>query len=151
MALQTFQAFIKQNNIDVEILEASETTHTAQQAADAFHVPVSNIVKSLLVCADDSFALFLVPGDKRLDLEQVKKKLDKSSARMATADEVKNITGYSIGGVPPFGHTKTIATFIADGFAKDELLVAAAGSANSVFKISFDSLQEILKRIKALD
>lgn len=146
MAVNTFKSFLEENHIDdIQILISNETTHTAQQAADVHGVPVSNIVKSLLLKGEKQYYLVLVPGDKRLDIDEWKVKLNEVDLKMADAVAVKNVTGYSIGGVPPFGHSEKITTYIADGFDKEITLVAAAGSANSVFKISFSRLEEIVK------
>lgn len=145
MAVETFKKYIEDNGVvNIEVLISDEATHTAQQAADVHGVPVSNIVKSLLTCGAGGFYLILVPGDKRLDLDIWKAKLDESELRMANADEVKSMTGYSIGGVPPFGHYQKLKTFIDDGFDKSTQLVAAAGSANSVFKIDYDYLARLV-------
>lgn len=129
---------------DIEIIETQESTRTAQEAADTHNVPVSNIVKSLLVRIDNRFELHLVPGDKRLDIESIKRKNNTENVNMANADEVKMITGYSIGGVPPFAHKQRIETVIEDGFDKSISLVAAAGSSNSVFKISYERLEQLV-------
>lgn len=148
MAVSTFKEYLDLHNLQFEILETSADTHTAQQAAEVHGVPVSNIVKSLLLCSESEggkrFLLVLTPGDVRLDIEKWSSKLTISPLRMANADEVKSTTGYSIGGVPPFGHTSKIETHIEDGFDGDIELVAAAGSANSVFKISLNQLKEIV-------
>lgn len=136
MAISQFEGYIKENNIDVEIIVTHSPTHTAQDAADVHGVPVSNIVKSLLVKVKDTFELYLTPGDRRLDIPD--------GAEMANADEVKSVTGYSIGGVPPFGHTQKIKTFVEDGFDKNSDIVAAAGSANAVFRTTLAQLTEIV-------
>ena len=136
--MNLFEKYLKENNIkDITLIISDKDTHTAQQAADTHNVPVSNIVKSLLVKVDNDFVLYLVPGDKRLDLDRV-------GGRMANAEEVKDITGYSIGGVPPFGHKTKLKTYIEDGFNKDEILVSAGGKPNIVFKISFERLKELI-------
>lgn len=149
MAVSQFKSFLAENDLDFEIIISDgASTHTAQQAADVHGVPVSNIVKSLLTnCEIDCasrYILFLVPGDKRLDFEFWQKELGAEKMRMANADEVKSITGYSIGGVPPFGHTAKLETYIADGFDADSLLVAAAGSHDAVFKIDLSKLRSIV-------
>ena len=141
MSTKKFQDFLNKNNLDITIIQSQEATHTAQQAADTHKVSVQNIVKSILVKIDNEFVMFLVPGDRKIDLK-------KKNGVIATPDEVKNITGYSIGGVPPFGHTEKIKTFIIEeGFDKKQQLLAAAGSQNSVFKITFDKLKKILNKI----
>lgn len=145
MAVETFKKFIAENGINVEIILTEEPTHTAQAAAETHDLPVSNIVKSLLVKADDNFILCLVPGDRRLDFDWLKSHVAASEIRMANADEVKRVTGYSIGGVPPFGHTSKLKTFVIDGFNENEQLVAAAGASNAVFKISLERLKTIVQ------
>jgi prolyl-tRNA editing enzyme YbaK/EbsC (Cys-tRNA(Pro) deacylase) len=154
MAVSQFKKYLEIKGItDIDVVEVEESTHTAQQAADVHGVPVSNIVKSLLVrytgdCAI-KFALVLVPGDKRLDLDYWKEYFVAQDIRMANADEVKSVTGYSIGGVPPFGHVaesgefRRIDTYIADGFDSENELVAAAGSFKAVFRVSLERLKEL--------
>ena len=146
MAVETFLDFLKENNLDIEVVITKQPTHTALQASQTHGVPVCNIVKSLLVKIDNDFLLFLVPGDRRLDLEDLKKRFNSDSVFMANADEVKQITGYSIGGVPPFGHIKKLKTYIEAGFDNNSSLVAAAGSNNSVFKISLKKLKSIVSQ-----
>ena len=62
---------------------------------------------------------------------------------MADADDVKNITGYTIGGVSPIGHLKTIDIFIDNSLERFPSLFAAAGHPNCIFKIDFKNLQKI--------
>jgi prolyl-tRNA editing enzyme YbaK/EbsC (Cys-tRNA(Pro) deacylase) len=140
MSTRKFQKYLDEKNLDITILNSLQKTHTAQQAADVHNVSVKNIVKSILVKIDNEFVLFLVPGDRRIDLKMKR-------ARIAKPQEVKNITGYPVGGVPPFGHKKKIKTYIEEGFEKNEKLLAAAGSPNSVFKISLRKMKAIIKNI----
>jgi prolyl-tRNA editing enzyme YbaK/EbsC (Cys-tRNA(Pro) deacylase) len=144
MAIDTFKEFLKQNNLPIEILISTEPTRTALEAATTHNVPVSNIVKSLLVKSTNGFLLFLVPGDRRLDLDRLKKDFNDTTLSLANADEVKEITGYSIGGVPPFGHISKIKTYIEEGFDQNTEVVAAAGSGNAVFKTTLDNLKEYI-------
>lgn len=144
MAHSRFQEFLAESNLNIDIIVTQEPTKTAIQASTTHGVPVSNIVKSLLVKVGDEFHLFLVPGDRRLDLEGLKARFNQENIRMADANEVKNVTGYSIGGVPPFGHISRLLTHIEEGFDPSSLLVAAAGSGNSVFKIALNQLSALI-------
>ena len=148
MSSKKFQEFIDKENIKIKIIESREKTHTAQQAANSHGVPVKNIVKSILVKIEDEFLLFLVPGDKRIDLERKKEEFNANECRVANANEVKEITGYSIGGVPPFGHKEKIKTYIEEGFSKNEELLAAAGSSNSMFKINLGELEKTISNFQ---
>lgn len=151
MAVSQFSKFLEINNLDFEISSTTESTHTAQEAAAVHEVPVSNIVKSLLTKdqVNERYYLFLVPGDQRLDLGTYSNTLD-CSLRMAEAQEVKTVTGYSIGGVPPFGHQQPLNTHILDGFDASTALVAAAGSSNAVFHISYTELVQVISDLKKL-
>ena len=125
------------------ILDTS--ARTALEAASSLGCEVGAIVKSLLFKTDNSFTLFLVSGDKRASLNKIKKNLIIKDASMASADEVKKITGFTIGGVSPIGHLNKIPIIIDNSLERFENLYAAAGHPNCVFKIDFTNLQKITK------
>ena len=125
----------------VIILEKS--ARTAVEAASSLGCEVGAIVKSLLFKTENKFKLFLVAGDKKVSLNEIKKKLDIKDVSMASADEVKNITGYTIGGVSPIGHLKKIDILIDNSLERFAFLFAAAGHPNCIFKINFTDLQKI--------
>ena len=85
----------------------------------------------------------MVAGDKKASLNKIKKILNIKDASMASADDVKNITGYTIGGVSPVGHLNKINIFIDNSLERFTSLFAAAGHPNCVFKINFTDLQKI--------
>ena len=128
-------------NLSVIILDTS--ARTAQEAASSLGCEVGAIVKSLLFKTENSFTLFLVSGDKKVSLNKVKKILRIKDASMANAEEVKNITGFTIGGVSPIGHLQKIDTLMDNSLERFKILFAAAGHPNCVFKISFKNLEKI--------
>ena len=112
-------------------------------AATALGCNVGAIVKSLLFRTELNYILCLVAGDKRCSLKKLKIFLDLKDISMASPDEVKNITGYTIGGVSPIGHLNKIQTYIDNSLERFDNIYAAAGHPNCVFKISFIDLQKI--------
>jgi prolyl-tRNA editing enzyme YbaK/EbsC (Cys-tRNA(Pro) deacylase) len=132
MSVETFKKYLNDNQIKIEITTHNQTARTSQDAAKANGVGIEDIVKSLLVKEKDEFVLYLVPGNKKLNLY--------SEMRMATADEVKEITGYSIGGVPPFGHIHKLRTVLIEGFIDTHTLIAAAGAHDATFKTTLQEL-----------
>ena len=128
-------------NMSVVVLDNS--ARTALEAASSLGCEVGAIVKSLLFKTENQFTLFLVAGDKKASLNKIKKTLKIKNALMATADEVKNITGYTIGGVSPVGHLNKIDIFIDNSLERFNFLYAAAGHPNCIFKINFTNLQKI--------
>ena len=134
---------IKEYNSDMSVIVLDSSAKTAIEAASSLGCEVGAIVKSLLFKTENTFTLFLVSGDKKASLNKIKKTLNIKDASMASPDEVKNITGYTIGGVSPVGHLNKIEILIDHSLARFENLYAAAGHPNCVFKTNFDDLQKI--------
>tara|TARA_B100000963_G_scaffold28642_1_gene21168 strand:- start:3802 stop:4281 length:480 start_codon:yes stop_codon:yes gene_type:complete len=134
---------IKQFNSEMEVIALDNSAKTAIEAASSLHCEVGAIVKSLLFKTEDTFTLLLVSGDKKASLNKIKKTLNIKDALMASPNEVKNITGYTIGGVSPVGHLNKVEILIDESLSRFENLYAAAGHPNCVFKTNFDDLQKI--------
>ena len=129
-------------NLKVIILE--DTARTANDAATALGCNVGAIVKSLLFKTGETFCLCLVSGDKRCSLNKLKKKLSEKDVSMAKPEEVKLITGYTIGGVSPIGHLVKIKMFIDKNLGRFSKVFAAAGHPNAVFGISYVELKRLI-------
>jgi len=114
-------------------------------AANSLNCEVGAIVKSLLIKIENDFLLCLVSGDKRCSLNKLKKISEKKNVRMASADEVKSQTGYTIGGVSPVGHINKIQIFIDNSLSRFTDIFAAAGHPNAIFKINYEKLIQITK------
>ena len=134
---------IKQYNSEMCVIVLDSSAKTAIEAASSLDCEVGAIVKSLLFKTENTFTLFLVSGDKKASLNKIKKTLNIKDASMASPDDVKNITGYTIGGVSPVGHLNKIEILIDHSLARFENLYAAAGHPTCVFKTNFDDLQKI--------
>ena len=134
---------IKEYNNEMSVIVLDNSAKTAIEAASSLGCEVGAIVKSLLFKTENTFTLFLVSGDKKASLNKIKKTLNIKDASMASPDDVKNVTGYTIGGVSPVGHLNKIEIFIDHSLARFENLYAAAGHPNCVFKTNFDDLQKI--------
>ena len=128
-------------SLNIIVLETS--ARTADEAASSLGCEVGAIVKSLLFKTENNFILCLVAGDKKVSLNKIKKDLNIKDASMASAEEVKNVTGFTIGGVSPIGHLNKIDIYIDKSLKRFNSLFAAAGHPNCVFKINFQDLQEI--------
>ena len=125
-------------NLYIKCLE--KTARTANDAATALGCKVGAIVKSLLFRTEKSFVLCLVSGDKKCSLNKLKKILGEKDVSMANADQVKEITGYTIGGVSPIGLLTKINILIDKNLDRFEDIFAAAGHPNCIFKINFEQL-----------
>ena len=135
--------FLKKFDTNIKIISLDSSARTALEAASSLGCEVGAIVKSLLFKTENTFKLFLVAGDKKASLNKIKKVLNIRDASLASADEVKNITGFTIGGVSPVGHKNKVSIYIDNSLERFEHLYAAAGHPNCVFKINFINLQKI--------
>ena len=134
---------IKEFDPSLKIVCLEQTARTAQDAATALSCNVGAIVKSLLFSTGDNFVLCLVSGDKRCSLNKLKKTLEEKDVSMANPDDVKKITGYTIGGVSPVGHLKKVKIYIDTNLERFTTVFAAAGHPNCVFKIEFNQLANL--------
>ena len=137
------EKFIKDFDTNLSIVCLEQTAKTAQDAATALGCNVGAIVKSLLFNSGDRFVLCLVAGDKRCSLNKLKKILSEKNVSMAKPDDVKKITGYTIGGVSPVGHLNKIKIYVDNSLERFKTVFAAAGHPNCVFKIEYKQLIEL--------
>ena len=137
------EKFLKDFDQSLEVVVLENSARTAQDAATALGCNVGAIVKSLLFKTEDNFTLCLVAGDKRCSLNKLKKIKNIKNVSMATPEDVKTQTGYTIGGVSPVGHLNKIEIFIDKSLEKFNNLFAAAGHPNCIFKINFKDIQKI--------
>ena len=131
---------LKKFKSEIKVIELEQTARTANDAANSLNTEVGSIVKSLLFRNEGNFFLCLVSGDKRCSLNKLKKIFNSKDLSMASPDEVKDQTGYTIGGVSPVGHKNKLEILVDESLNRFKNLYAAAGHPNCIFKISFDEL-----------
>ena len=139
--------FLKNIDDSIELIVLDETARTAEDAAKSLKKEVGAIVKSLLFknIEINEYYLCLVSGDQYLSLEKLSKIIGKKIVK-ANADECKDITGFSIGGVSPVAHIhRPSRIFIDEKLNRFDMVYAAAGHPYVVFKITFDNLHSITK------
>ena len=125
--------------LQVDIRTFPEGTRTAADAARAVGCEVGQIVKSLVFVAGDEPILALVSGADRVDPDRLSAVLERP-IRRATADEARDATGFSIGGIPPLGHLRPLTVLIDEGLLRHDLVWAAAGLPDAVFAAPPDLL-----------
>ena len=125
------------------VIVLNQSARTALEAATSLGCEVGAIVKSLLFKTENKFNLCLVSGNKKASLNKIKKILNIKDVSMASAEDVKKITGYTIGGVSPIGHLNKVDILIDNSLKRFSSLYAAAGHPNCVFKINFMDLQKL--------
>ena len=134
---------LKEFDPKLNVVVLQETARTAIDASNSLKCEVGAIVKSLLFKAESNFILCLVAGDKRCSINKLKKITEIKDISMASPDEVKKQTGYTIGGVSPVGHNNKVEILIDNSLERFIDLFAAAGHPNCIFKINFKNIQKI--------
>ena len=134
---------LKEFDETLSVTELENTARTAVDAAKSLNCEVGAIVKSLLFKNGDNFFLCLVSGDKRCSLNKLKKFFNSKDLTMASPDDVKEQTGYTIGGVSPIGHINNLQILVDTSLNRFKDLYAAAGHPNCIFKINFKDLIKI--------
>ncbi len=134
-ATERFAASASELGIEVSVRSYPEGTRTAIDAAAAVGCDVDQIVKSLILMADDQPVLVLCSGANRVDLAKVGAEFG-GEVRMANADEVRAATGFAIGGAPPFGHPAPLPTLVDPHLLTFDEVWAAAGRPDSVFPLT---------------
>ena len=147
-SVKRVKEFIEDFDPQLNVIVLESSARTAQEAANSLNCEVGAIVKSLLFRADNNFLICLVAGDKRCSLNKLKKILQKKDVSMAKTDEVKKNTGFSIGGVAPVAHTKSLNVLVDKSLNRFKFVFAAAGHPNCVFKITYDKLIKITKGLE---
>jgi len=128
--------------LKVEIVEFEQTTRSAAEAAAAIGCEVAQIVKSLCFVVNREPLIALVSGKNQLDERKVAglRGVGRKKVKRADANMVKDATGFSIGGVPPFGHAMQLPVYIDEDLTDFDVVWAAAGTPFAVFAITPDEL-----------
>ena len=135
--------FLKKFDPNLKIIVLDTTARTAKDAANSLKCELGAIVKSLVFKAEDNFIICLVSGDKRCSLNKLKKILNKKDVSMANADQVKENTGFSIGGVAPTGHLKKLNIIVDKSLSRFKYVYGAAGHPDCVFRITYPELVKL--------
>jgi prolyl-tRNA editing enzyme YbaK/EbsC (Cys-tRNA(Pro) deacylase) len=126
--------------VELKVTVFDRSTHSASEAAEAVGATVGQIVKSLVFVVPEEGGelrpyLVLTSGANRVDLARLAAVTGESRIRRATADEAHLLTGFVVGGIPPFGHSQPIRTVMDPDLGRFEIVWAAAGTPNAVFAL----------------
>jgi len=119
--------------LDVTVVEHAQSSRTAEEAAATAGCELGQIVKSLVFVDDAGPVLVLCAGDRRVDAAGL-------GVRRAKPDQVREATGFAIGGVPPLGHPAPVRTLVDASLRRFETVWCAAGTPNAVFEVSTEDL-----------
>lgn len=137
MTLEVLEDYLKRNNVNVRFFRFEEHTMTVDAAVHRLGVTRDRIVKSILFMDDAGLPILaIVTGDKKVSEKKLAAACKTKKVRKANPSEVKEVTGYHVGGVPPVGHKKRIKTFIDEKVMKYDKVIGGGGEINVLLEIS---------------
>ena len=146
--IQRVREAAARKGVTLDIRVFDESTHTAAEAAAAVGADIGQIVKSLVFVAPNDAdgldpILCLVSGPNRVDLARLAAVTGEKDVRRATAREANELTGFSIGGIPPIGHSQPIRVVMDPDLGRYPVVWAAAGTPTAVFPVSPATLRTL--------
>ena len=140
-AVQRVLDVAARKGVTLEVMTFPDSTHTAADAARVVGAEIGQIVKSLVfvTTAEDGSLepiVCLVAGSNRVDLERLAAVVGRQDVRRSTAKEADELTGYTIGGIPPFGHQQRTRVIMDPDLSLYETVWAAAGLPTAVFPVA---------------
>ena len=142
-SIQRVYKTLKKYDENQSLIVLETSAGTAKDAATSLGCDVGAIVKSLIFKSNEKYYLCLISGDKRASARKIKSILNVDELSMASATDVKQVTGFSIGGVSPIGHLNKLNVLIDLSLERFEQLFAAAGHPYCIFKINYRDLIKI--------
>jgi len=141
---QKIQDLLNSLGYNYTVIEHSESTRTAVEAAERAGCELGQIVKTLIFKGKDSGepVIVLTSGANRVDEKRIREYKGEGIGK-ADADFVRTVTGFVIGGVPPVGHVQKIETYMDKDFLQYETVWAAAGTPNAIFELKTSDLQKM--------
>ena len=132
----------------IEVITMPESTRTAAEAAEACKCAVGQIMKSLIFAREDTgdLVLLLIAGDRLADMDLAADTIGANLTR-ADAKQVRQVTGFAIGGVAPIGHLADLAVYMDSHLMKHATVWAAAGAPNTIFAVDPVVLQSTIGAI----
>ncbi len=141
--IERVRKYLKDKNPRLQIIELDQNTSTAPLAAQALGLEVGQIAKSILFkTKNDQYLMVVSAGDVKMDSKAIKETVGQR-VRMASPEEVLEVTGFHIGGVCPFALPSQLPIYLDESLLRYELVYAAAGTANTALPISFQELLAI--------
>jgi prolyl-tRNA editing enzyme YbaK/EbsC (Cys-tRNA(Pro) deacylase) len=132
-------------DFDVDVHEFEAGTKTAEDAADQIGCDVAQIASSIVVDADGDLVVVVTSGANRVDFDRVAALRDvpADAVGMADAGDIKDVVGWSIGGVPPFCHDTSVPVYVDETLLGFDEVWAAGGTPQAVFPIDPETLVEL--------
>jgi prolyl-tRNA editing enzyme YbaK/EbsC (Cys-tRNA(Pro) deacylase) len=140
----------ERHGVEVDVLEFDAGTETAAAAAAALGCETGAIASTIVVSlsggdrdSPDDLAAAITSGANRLDLSAVADHFGAETAEMGDPSRIREVVGWSIGGVPPICHDAALPTVFDPTLTGYDTVYGAAGTPSAVFAVDPEALAEL--------
>lgn len=135
--------FLDSKDAKYKTIRLSEVPRTAEDVSRIYGCDLHSVVKSVVLVGKSASVLVVLPGDCRIDVKKLATIAGKDSYKMASPEEVKNITGYPVGGVTPFGDMENVVKIVDESVFEMDSVNIGSGIAEIGINIGTDELRRI--------
>jgi len=145
MPVQKLKEFLDSHNIKYVTISHSRA-FTAQETAASAHVPVKELVKTVIVKIDGKMAMAVLPASSKVDFDILKKATGSATIEIANEKEFKDLfPDCEIGAMPPFGNLYGMEVFVAKSLTEDREIAFNAGSHRELVKLTYKDFERLVK------
>ena len=127
--------FLQVKEIPHEIFLINSPTRTAEKTAAVLGLQLEEVIKSVVFVANSKPVLVILPGDRRASYKKLKNALGASKLKLASGQEVTDLTGYVLGATPPLAHQTDLSTVVDQSVMDKGVLYTGGGEVNALLKI----------------
>ena len=141
--LAKLKKYLEQNNAPYEVI-LHEEAYTSQELAQALHTPGNEFAKVVVVKANGTYRLAVLPASRRIDLEALKKAWNTGAVALASEQEIKDLFPEAeIGAMPPFGNLYNIEVWVDASLTRDEYITFNAGTHYNAVRMRYRDFERI--------
>jgi len=143
MASSKITTYLDEHGVKYVVVKHSKA-FTAQEVAASAHIPGKNMVKSVIIKADDTLVMIVLPSTHDVDVEHVGEQIGANSVEIATENEFSDrFPDCEVGAMPPFGNLYDMQTYAIRELTEDEEIAFNAGNHRELIKMSYEDFEKL--------
>ena len=143
--VERVEGVLKKNSIIYNIIKHHEA-YTAQEIAEAMHVPGQDLAKVVMVKAKGRYIMTVLPASCRIDFRKLKDVLRETDVRLASEEEFKTVfPDCEAGAEPPFGNLYNIETYVDKSLTEDDQIFFNAGNHYETVVMDYADYDKIVR------
>lgn len=147
--LRRLKEYLNENKIKYVKISHSPA-YTAQEIAASIHIPGKELAKTVIVKAQDGYAMAVLPATHRINFNLLKEVMAKREIRLADEREFKDLfLDCEVGAMPPFGNLYKLPVYVASALSEDKEIAFNAGTHIDLIRMGYSDFKKLVKPIVA--